>query len=96
MSNTLILFIIGGVLFLVAGAMEIMLVVQGFKVSRGRGLLAAAAPLLLGLGLGALFFASHLMAMAQVGSQEAKEQGDREATEQIEELNKLEDLQLDL
>jgi len=68
--------------------------VQGFRISKMRGLLALLAPLLLGAGLSCLYLFAHRTALSEVGAKEVQQQGDQEFEDQKAQLDGLEDLKL--
>ena len=86
--------IAGSILFLAGLALSIVVIVQAFKVSVVRGILALLAPLLLAGGIISLASFAHGVAMSEVGAKEVQEQGDKEFKEQINELDELENLEL--
>lgn len=91
-----LLVIVGVVLLLAAIVVNVMAVVMGFKQSTKHGVIAVLAPLLLAGGLSVGYVVAHQAAMAQVGAEEVREQGDKETQDQIDELKDVENIDLGL
>jgi|GEM_PF-5142182 len=98
MNSIVSLFSVGGVLVLVAVALVLFQVIQGFRTSVRRGLLALVTPLLLASGVLILAFAAHLKVFEKIDVTEVRTQGQEEFEQQIEKLDQInpEDMQLDL
>lgn len=91
-----LLVIVGAILTLVAIVVNIMAIVMGFKANIKHGIIALLAPLLLGGALSSGYLLAHQAAMAEVGAKEVREKGDKETQNQIDELNKVDNIDLGL
>ena len=91
-----LLAVVGVVLILAAIVVNVMSIVMGFKDSIKKGIIALLAPALLGAGLTVGYILAHQAAMAEVGAEEVQEQGEQEAQEQIDELQKVDNIDLGL
>ncbi|MBN2803957.1 MAG: hypothetical protein JXR91_12765 [Deltaproteobacteria bacterium] len=88
------LLILAVILCLGAIVLNVILIIQGFKDSIARGILALLAPLLLGGGLSGLYVIAHKAAIDEVGAKEVQKIGNDEFEKQKDELDDLENLQL--
>ncbi|MBN2528757.1 MAG: hypothetical protein JXR76_20370 [Deltaproteobacteria bacterium] len=91
-----LLTLTGVVLILAAIVVNIMSIVMGFKVSLRNGVVALLAALLLGAALTVSSIVAHQAAMAEVGAAEVRQQGEEEAKEQIDDLKKMDNVDLGL
>ncbi|MBN2715992.1 MAG: hypothetical protein JXX14_09055 [Deltaproteobacteria bacterium] len=84
------------VITLAAIVVNVMAIVMGFKDSLKKGIIAILAPLLLSIGLTLGYTVAHQAAMAEVGAAEVRQQGEDEARQQIEDLQKADNIDLGL